>query len=264
LGMQQYAPHILYNPDDTLFSDISIGVHRGAPAYFMTLKDGAQLEGFYFAHEDGQLALVLRRRRPLASGNYPFAGFTFVVDAGHGGSDPGALGASGTTIGFDGRPFTEAAIVLRHALLLQERLEMLGAEVIMVRDADTALHPRYRVPISRAAKPDMYISLHANSTAETTNATNIRGFTIWYRNPNSLSAAQEFMRSMRYVNPYTNRANNVNQANFYVCRPVWAPSILLEASFMNNINDFVWLINPQEQSNYVWGIVNALLRYYSS
>lgn len=256
LGMQNSAPPIFHNLPDTIFSEIRTGTHNGAPAYFMTLRDGESLEGFYTEHSHGQLALILRRRRTLTPGNYPFAGFTFVVDAGHGGTDPGALGPMGAAM-------TEAMIVLRHANLLRDRLENLGAEVVMTRATDVFSTPQARVPISRAAKPDMFISLHMNSTAETTNATNIHGFTVWYRNQNSRPAAEAFMRSMRYVNPLTNRNNAPNNANFYVCRPVWAPSILLEGSFMNNINDFAWMINERRQSDYVWGIVNALLRYYA-
>jgi len=255
LGMNSPLPPVFFNPTEAMFSAIRIGVHNGAPAYFMTLREGANLEGFYTEYSNGQLALILRRRRSLTQGNYPFAGFTFVLDAGHGGNDPGAVGPMGAAM-------TESMLVLRHAQLLQERLEMLGANVIQVRANDTRFELIDRVHANRAAKPDMFISLHTNATAETTNATNIHGFTVWYRNQNSRPAAATFMNSMRYVNPITNRNNSPNNANFFVTRPVWSPAILLEASFTNNIHDFSWMINPRRQVDYAWGIVNALLRYY--
>ncbi|MCL2358052.1 MAG: family 10 glycosylhydrolase [Defluviitaleaceae bacterium] len=257
MGVQATLPPIFYNESEMLFENIRTGTHNGTAAYFMTLRDGENLEGFYteFDEETRRLRLVLRRRRPLTPGNYPFAGFTFVLDAGHGGNDPGAVGPMGAAM-------TESMIVLRHAQMIGERLEMLGAEVVQVRDNNTRYELIDRVHANRAVKPDMFISLHTNSTAETTNATNIRGFTVWYRNPNSVSAADAFLRSMRYVNPYTNRANQVNQANFFVVRPVWSPAILLEASFTNNIRDFSWMINERSQVDYAWGVVNALLKYY--
>jgi len=199
----------------------------------------------------------LRRRRSLTPGNYPFAGFTFVLDAGHGGNDPGALGPMGAAM-------PEAAIVLRQAELLQERLEMLGATVVQVRTDNTRFELIDRVNVSRAIKPDMFISLHTNATGEQTDATNIHGFTVWYRNPNSRPAAEVFMNSMRYVNPLTNRTNSPNNANFFVVRPAWSPAILLEASFTNNIHDFAWMVNPRRQVDYAWGVVNALLRYYGT
>jgi len=260
LGMQNVAPPIFYTPGGTLFSDIRIGTHNGAPAYFMTLRDGAQLEGFYTIYADGHLQLILRHRRPLTPGNRPFEGFTFVLDPGHGRVDPGALGPMGGTL-------PEATIVLAQTNLLAAELEALGANVVVTHQyalgsGTTRFEVWDRVPVSRTVNPDMFISLHTNSTAETTNAANIRGFTVWFRNENSRPAANTFMDVMHYVNPDTNRSRQVNQANFYVTRPTWSPHILLEASFTNNIHDFAWMIDPRNQEEYARQIVNALLAYY--
>jgi len=255
LGMQNTAPPISHTPANTLFSNIRIGTHNGAPAYFMTLREGERLEGFYATYADGQLQLILRRRRPLSTGNYPFAGFTFIIDAGHGDTDPGAVGPMGTAL-------PESALVRAQSALLAPMLEELGANVITIGDNNTLYTLSNRVGISRAANPDMFISLHTNATAETTNATNIRGFTVWFRNENSRPAAATFLESMHNVNPNTNRSRQVNQANFYVCRPMWAPHILLEASFTNNIHDFSWMANPVRQEEYARAIVNTLLAYF--
>ena len=98
---------------------------------------------------------------------------------------------------------------------------------------------------------------------ETTDASNIHGFTMWYRNPNSLPLAEHFLNQLHYINPMTTRHRTVHQANFFVCRPVWAPSVIVEISFMNNIQDFAWMICPANQSKFVWGMVNAILGYYA-
>jgi len=255
LGMQQTAPPIFYTPGNTLFSNIRIGTHNGAPAYFMTLREGQRLEGFYTSYANGRLELVLRRRRPLTPGNNPFEGFTFVIDAGHGGTDPGAIGPMGPAM-------SEAVIVLAQAELITRELEALGANVVRVRNTDTFYTLQQRVDQNRTTNPDMFISLHINATAETTDATNIRGFTVWFRNENSRPAAATFMSNMYNVNPNTNRNRAPSQANFFVCRPQWSPAILLEASFTNNIHDFSWLINPRRQEEYARAVVNALLAYY--
>ena len=255
LGLQQTAPPIFYNIEDTLFSEIRVGTHNNVPAYFMTLREGVHLEGFFVEYEGGQLRLNLRRRRSLTAGNYPFEGFVFVLDPGHGGNDTGAIGPMGLIK-------SESILVLLQANLLKTRLEALGAEVHLSRHGDYRVELGERVEFTRNIKPDMFISLHNNATAETTNATNIRGFTVWYRNPNSRPAATSFMESLYSVNPGTNRNLAPNNANFFVVRPPWQPGILLEASFMNNIHDFSWMINPRRQVDYAWGIVNALLAYY--
>ncbi|MCL2528399.1 MAG: family 10 glycosylhydrolase, partial [Defluviitaleaceae bacterium] len=256
MGIQNNLPPIFYANGATLFEEITTGTFNGAPSYFMTLKPDARLEGFYVEYEDGELRLVLRRRRSLSEGNYPLAGFTFILDAGHGGQDSGALGPMGAAV-------SESVIVLQNVHLLSDRLRSLGADVTIVRDTDDSFYTlQERVDISRGIKPDMFISIHANSTAETTNATNIHGFTMWYRNPNSLPLAQFFMESLHYINPMTTRHRTVHQANFFVCRPVWAPSVIVEISFMNNIHDFAWMINPVHQNELAWGMVNAILGYY--
>jgi len=255
LGMQSVAPPIFYSPGNTLFSQIRICTHNGAPAYFMTLRDDAILEGFYTTYVNNEIRFVLRRRRPLATGNNPFAGFTFVIDAGHGGTDPGAIGPMGAVM-------SESVLVRKQVALVTEQLEALGATIVHSHSDNVLYTLQQRVDTSRATSPDMFISLHINATAETTNATNIRGFTVWYRNANSRHAAEHFMDNMYNVNPGTNRNRAPSHANFFVCRPVWSPSILLEASFINNINDFSWLINARRQEEYARAIVNTLLAYY--
>ena len=256
LGLQQFAPIIFYNPNETMFESIEIGKRNGAPAYFMTLRQGTNLEGIYTEYENGRLRLVLRKRRSLSAGNYPLRGFTFVVDPGHGGNDVGALGPMGATM-------AESHIVLGQSLLLAERLERLGAYVVLTRETDVAITLQRRVDISRLVLPDMFLSLHTNSMAETTDSTNIRGFTVWHRNAASRPAAYHFMQNMYNVNPATNRHRAPSHSNFFVCRPLWAPSILLEASFTNNIHDFSWLISERGKDDYVWQIVNAILSYFA-
>ncbi|MDR2166485.1 MAG: N-acetylmuramoyl-L-alanine amidase [Clostridiales bacterium] len=255
LGKQTYTPTIAYNPNYALFESISMGRHNQAPAYFMTLRENANLEGFYFEHEDNQLRLILRKRPTLNYGDFPLYGFTFVIDPGHGGNDPGALGPLGAEL-------AEAHLNLIKSRLLGDLLEGMGARVIFTREDDSGLTLSQRVAISREILPDMFISMHANSTAVTTDATNIHGFTMWYRNPNSRALAQNFFDALYGINPLTNRSRNINQANFYVVRPSWTPSVLFETSFMNNIHDFAWMINPQNQRDLARGIADAILEYY--
>ena len=256
VGIQSTAPRILVpNPENSMFESIEIGTHRGAPAYFMTLREGTSLEGFYFEHYDEMLQLVLRRRPTLNDGAYPLDGFVFVIDVGHGGADPGALGPMGVEL-------AEAHINLIYSALLARQLEALGAQVVLTREGDSDLSLPQRVSISRGVMPDMFISMHANSTVETRDASNIHGFTIWYRNANTRPLAQHFQDALYDINPLTNRSRSINHANFYVNRPSWTPSVLFEISFMNNINDFAWMICPHNQEEFVSRTVEAILGYF--
>ena len=259
-GMQTEPPHMRQArvPSNSIFESMISGVtDEGIPYITFTIRDNFRLNGYDIRVENNRLVLTIMTPRPLyPSWRTPFNGFTFVIDAGHGGSDYGALGPMGTRM-------AEKHINLTNSVKLAERLEVLGAEVILVRDSDTEHTLIERVKVSRAARPDMFISMHANSVEETTDSTNIRGFTVWYRNEISHHLARTILDHMHAVNPGTNRWSNPNQANFHVCRPTWAPSILLETSFMPNIDDFAWMINPDYQGRLADETVLALIAYYS-
>jgi N-acetylmuramoyl-L-alanine amidase len=258
-GLQTEVPRIhmsrAMNIDRTIFSAMNSGVLNGVPFYTFTLKEGARLDGYYTTYSDGVFAINLKKRRALAEGTNPLSGFGFVIDAGHGGSDTGALGPMGAA-------FAEKHINLINAKNLANRLTALGAEVKLTRADDTFLTLRERVMVSHENRPDMFISMHANSVAESTDATNIRGITYWYRNIGSKPLADHLMAETYNVNPLTTRNRGSNQSNFYVCRPVWSPSVIVEASFICNIDDFSWLISPARQNELADEIVRAILSYY--
>ena len=257
-GMQTTAPETASPPANSIFGRMTNGVtDEGIPYITLTPRQGVRINGYDITASGNSLTLRVMTPRPLyPHWQTPLAGFTFVIDPGHGGSDYGALGPMG-------RRMAEKHINLDNSLLLAQRLEALGAEVVLLRDDnDTELSLRERVMASRAARPDMFISVHANSVAETTDATGIRGFTVWYRNDTSYPLARTIMDNLYAVNPYTNRHQNPNQANFYVCRPTWAPSILLETSFMSNIDDFAWMINPTYQAKLADETVAAIIAYF--
>lgn len=108
--------------------------------------------------------LALRERRlerggrrlviDLAAAEKPAVKPVVVIDAGHGGVDPGALGADGSH---------EKDITLATAKTLRQLLEKRGFRVVMTRDKDIFLPLRRRVEIARAAQADLFISLHADS-----------------------------------------------------------------------------------------------------
>ncbi|MCL2548323.1 MAG: N-acetylmuramoyl-L-alanine amidase [Symbiobacteriaceae bacterium] len=77
-----------------------------------------------------------------------------VIDPGHGGTDPGAIGASGTL---------EKDVNLSLSLLLRESLRKCGIEVFLTRENDTTLSISERVVMIRTCKPDLMLSIHHNA-----------------------------------------------------------------------------------------------------
>jgi len=256
-GMHTEAPPLTLpaNLSETMFSSVRSGMHGITPYHAFTIRDDVRFEGHFIDFDNGEFRLHLRRRRTLTPGDMPLVGITIVLDPGHGGEEYGAIGPLGGHL-------SEKDLTLINSLKLAERLTALGANVHLTRDDDTTVTLQERVDLSWRVMPDLFISLHVNSVAETTNAANISGFTVWYRNAGSVNISRIFLDFMHDINPATTRYRNINQANFFVCRPQWVPSVILESGFIVNIDDFVWLIDPVMQDKMADAMVESILSYF--
>ncbi len=79
---------------------------------------------------------------------------TVVLDPGHGGSDPGAIGVGG---------LREKDVTLRLALALEPRLRARAFQVVMTRNGDRTLSLEERTAIAEGSRGDLFVSLHANA-----------------------------------------------------------------------------------------------------
>ena len=257
-GLHSQVPPLTL-PDDlsqTLFESHSSGMNDGIAYHEFVIRDDVNFEGYFIEQEDGEFRFVLKKRKQLTPGDKPLTGITILLDPGHGGELNGALGPMGAEL-------AEKHLNMINTFLLAERLENMGAIVHLTRDTDVDISLQERVNISRRLKPDLFISLHINSVSETTNAENIRGFSVWHRNHNTIDISQVMLDVMYNINTGTNRHKTINQANLFVCRPAWVPSVLLEAGFIINIDDFVWLIDPEKQEKMADATVTAILEYFA-
>ena len=92
---------------------------------------------------------------------------TVVIDAGHGGIDPGATGVAGTL---------EKDLMLGYAREVKRQLEASGRfRVVMTRDSDVFLSLRDRVAVAQSANADVFLSLHANTHGKS----GIRGASVF-------------------------------------------------------------------------------------
>lgn len=103
--------------------------------------------------------------------------FSVVVDAGHGGPDPGALG-----------PVVEKAVNLEVALRMRRFLQSAGVEVVMTRESDTAFSPDKRTDLAQrvalAEGKHLFVSIHANATVPA-RADGWCGLEVYYYGPSS-------------------------------------------------------------------------------
>lgn len=92
--------------------------------------------------------------------------YVIVIDAGHGGKDPGCIGRNGTK---------EKTVVLSTAKKLKSKLDSAGFKTYLTRSDDTYLKLAQRAEIGEKRKADLFISLHANANP----SRSMKGFSIY-------------------------------------------------------------------------------------
>lgn len=170
----------------------------------------------------------------------------FMLDAGHGGKDPGAM--------HNGR--NEKDDNLKIALAVGERLERSGEKVLYTRTDDTFLELSERADKANSAGSDYFVSFHRNS-ADTVG----RGVEVYYYS--KLTAAST---AARLASPVQTalvscgfRDRGVKSANFAVLRQTSMPAILIELGFINNDSENAKL--DAELDSIADAIASALLSF---
>ncbi|HEX2748225.1 MAG TPA: N-acetylmuramoyl-L-alanine amidase [Verrucomicrobiales bacterium] len=168
-----------------------------------------------------------------------FAGRKIMIDAGHGGADPGAVGIDG------GAYPNEEDFVLDVAQRLKSKLEAAGAEVILTRSTDADVSLTSRKNLANNEDPDLFLSIHCNSfSSDTAHGTE----TFWWTAGNSAdqALATDIQNRMLEAYPLTNRG--VKQDNFTVttCNP---PACLAEMMFISNQTEYTLMNTPATREN---------------
>ncbi len=187
-----------------------------------------------------------------------------VIDPGHGGSDPGAVGVNGL---YEKSVNNEIAYRLRDILLEK------GYEVVVTRETDRTLSLQDRVEFARGADADLFVSVHANAHP----SKDVRGTMVLYHDaakpnpdypasdemkaltPQSRHLAQLVLSSVLEQVPNTNRG--LLQSSAYVVRMGNIPSILVETAFLSNAQDASLLSSSSIRGKYATGIANGILKY---
>ncbi|MFS1517133.1 N-acetylmuramoyl-L-alanine amidase [Bacillus sp. SCS-151] len=175
-----------------------------------------------------------------------------VIDAGHGGKDPG-------TSGYDEQ---EKNIVLKVAKLVEQRLAELGAHVVMTRDDDTKLELQDRVDIAKENYADIFVSIHANSsTNQDANGTE----TYYNTSTNENGAESKLLASAiqsEIVKIVGSADRGIKDNELYVVKHNDIPSVLVELGFLSNEVDAELLLDDNVLVKYADGIVSGIQLYY--
>ena len=174
---------------------------------------------------------------------------TIVIDAGHGGRDSGAVSADNSIF--------EKDITLSTAILLRNRLQDAGANVILSRSSDEFVSLDDRVITGHNYQADLFISLHYDAIEV---ANSMSGTTTYYYSESNLELANTVNRYLAQLGPLNN--NGVRHGNYYVLRANNQPSILLELGYMNSDIDIQHIDTIAYQSTIVEAVYQALREYY--
>jgi N-acetylmuramoyl-L-alanine amidase len=242
--------------DNPLFTSASIGKGPQDKSYniYLTLVDSANFYGFEFSYKDGYVIVSFRNPSILAEGDLPLAGRTIIVDAGHGGTETGALGPRTDT--------PEKVINLKIALDLASRLEKYGAKVILTRSDDSTVLINDRMDLLNKTEPDMSIAIHLNSMTMSSDITKIRGLIgLYFADAGKLltgciSASTAGMLNRMERTPTVQRLAMVRNPKF--------PSTLIEVGFMSSVEEYNVMTGEAGISNSAAGIAKGVLDYYRS
>lgn len=221
--------------------------------YSFTLKDNKKLEGYYLSKYDDRIELVLKEKKASGNSSLPLDGKTIMLDPGHGNEDSGAIGPLGLY-------YSEKHINLATALRLKDELEKLGAEVLLTRATDIKIPLKDVLGTSRQQRPDMFISLHANSMADNVDISKIDGFSVYFREEIARDLATTIHKNV--ITNLGRTDKGIHKNNFYVNRGTWAPSILIETGFVPNPIEFEWLIDNDKQKEFAKNIADSIVEYY--
>ena len=176
-----------------------------------------------------ELPLAIKAKTKFRTGG-GIKGKIITLDPGHGGSDPGAIGASG---------LKEKQITLEISLRVKELLAKEGAKVYMTRTTDKDVYGpnasdraelQARVNVAEKYNSDLFVSLHINSSVNKS----VGGFSSYYypKTDNDLKIAKAIQD--KFAKNFGVDNLGVRQANFYVVKRCSMPATLLEMCFISN------------------------------
>lgn len=184
-----------------------------------------------------------------------------VLDAGHGGFDPGKVGVSGQK---------EADINLSIALKVRDYLEANDVNVVMTRETAQGLYDensenkkvqdmKRRIAIIEEADPLVCVSIHQNSYTQEY----VKGAQVFYyeESKEGKRLSELLQESLRKrLNPDNHRAIKANDS-YYLLKKSTVPTVIVECGFLSNYAEAALLENEEYQDKVAWAIHMGIMQY---
>ena len=231
---------------------------------------GVRISGIQRLSEN-QIVLLLRRTGqtplppivgsgPTGSGTQPLGGAlpkprgrrVVVIDPGHGGRDPGAIGING---------LRETNVVLPISLDVSRILQRQGVTVYLTRTDEREIDLAPRVSLAERVRADVFVSIHANAISMS--RPDVNGLETYYA-PGS-SAGKRLAQTIHssVLGGVNIGSRGVRSARFYVIRRTSMPAALVETGFVTGAIDNPKLANPAFRRQMAEAIARGILQYLS-
>lgn len=190
---------------------------------------------------------------------------TFVIDAGHGGMDGGAVGV---------HKIVEKDINLSIAAMLNTMLQVSGYDTVMVRESDISVHdPQYtsvrkqkvsdiknRLKLAEETPNAIFVSIHQNLFEQS----KYSGAQMFYSKNNTESKLMaEALRAQfrELLQPENERETKPAGGNLYILHHATCPAVLVECGFLSNPQEAELLATEEYQQKVAFTIYTGLLKY---
>ncbi len=184
-----------------------------------------------------------------------------VVDAGHGGNDPGKIGVDDSL---------EKDINLIIAGKVKRILELQDVEVIMTRESDVGLYDenssnkkvqdmKNRCELINETMPDCVVSIHQNSYHEES----VSGAQVFYygtSDESQILAEAIQAKLISYVDPENHRQAKANES-YYLLKKTSPPTVIVECGFLSNWEEAKKLQEDSYQNQIAWAVAMGILNF---
>lgn len=187
-----------------------------------------------------------------------------VLDAGHGGKDPGKVGVTGCY---------EKDINLKITEKIKTFLESEGIAVVLTRNGDYGLYSetdsnkkaadmRNRVNLIEQTAPDLTVSIHQNSYSDGS----VKGAQVFYYKSSAESKKMASFLQNRLVHTLDKKNHRKEKANdgYYLLKNTTCPTAIVECGFLSNFEEGTLLETEEYQEKVAWAIYMGIMQYLNA
>lgn len=221
-------------------------------------SEGENIEHFF--EEDISSSFIEENFEPVNSDTIPSRNYTVVIDPGHGGTDPGSIGYK--------TKVHEDELNLKMSLLLREKLEKAGINVIMTRENQNALiegrgkkwkrkEMEARRELIVKTRPNMVISLHQNSYTNHT----LRGAQVFYDKKSEISKEIAVSIQEQFKANLDKSIKAPSPGDYFMLKCSPAPSVIVECGFLSHPEEEKLLQSDEYQEKIIDSIYKGIVDF---